>query len=716
MADNPSHDSLAAGETRKPRVALWIGLGAALAGVAGLALVGAAALLSWMLVDPGGAQPVAAPRSAPTASSPPRKVPPPPARLAEPPTKATAKQPAATGSEQRASDDRTDPQAALQPASQPELPRWEDAQPGIARSKPPIAYAWKIGTEYRCFFEVETTLGQRKQKINGMTTYEATDVDPTTLAEEAVPEEASGTAFAVHPEGVLVTCAHVVEGATTVTAHVGGKEHPAKVIALDTKHDLALLRIKVDRMPHLPLDDSDRVELAQDVRVVGYPLLGVLGETVKVSRGTISGMVTREEGKLFQIDASVNPGNSGGPLVDARGRVIGVASALLAGASIDSVGFAVPSQDVLALMKQKQIPVTSSGEMVDLSGPELARRVTPAVALLKVMFGTGGATAAPRKVVRFVAVAMSESARSRPDPYSYPRIPLALGLGTTKSEVGRMIVDSQGKVTLHDGRLAFPLLFDLVGKVGIETLPGNDRNSWETYRLTMVPDLETETEPTGGYSDPMMEMRPPSMYGPWPYGPRRGLLAPPHPLGRPRLPWETEPEPEVKATVRLMPAAEKIAYRLGAESADGTVEIAKQYELTTLHDDGEPTYLEVKGNGTITWDKQLGFPRKMELRADAVLTKEQITLRLPVTMKYEYKEKKADAKTAARSTPPSPSQAKGSTPKPEQDPPKKSEPKTASGPVRKLADPLSPEELSRLPDTGGQASSDGGLSEFRPDD
>ena len=166
-----------------------------------------------------------------------------------------------------------------------------------------------------------------------------------------------------------------------------------------------------------------------------------------------------------------------------------------------------------------------------------------------------------------------------------------------------------------------------------------------------------------------------------------------------------EPELEVKSTVTWLPAAEKIEYRLGGESAEGTLEIIKNYQLITLHDEGQPVYLEVKGSGTITWDKKLGMPRKMEFKAKVNLTKEQITLRLPVTMTYRFEEKEKDAEAVAAKPTPSAPEASGKTTS-----------ESKPNPVRKLDNPRGGAELPKPSSAIDAAPSAGGLSKFRPDE
>src|SRR5262249_46239517 len=141
----------------------------------------------------------------------------------------------------------------------------------------------------------------------------------------------TGTGFVVTADGYLVTCAHVVAGATKIEVALGGRTYAAKAIASDADNDLAVLKGEAGGLPALPLAASDAAEVGQEVRALGFPLSDVLGNDLKATRGTISGISKADGRKRLQIDAPINPGNSGGPLVTEGGEVIGVNSAKLAG-------------------------------------------------------------------------------------------------------------------------------------------------------------------------------------------------------------------------------------------------------------------------------------------------------------------------------------------------------------------------------------------------
>jgi len=148
----------------------------------------------------------------------------------------------------------------------------------------------------------------------------------------------TGTGFFVK-HSLIVTNAHVVEGETYVNVKLNsGELTPATVISKSTAYDLAIIRLDDPRLEHgfLTMSTSDSVRVGQEVVAIGSPL-GLLDSTV--TRGIISAI--RAVGPLtyFQTDAAVNPGNSGGPLIDANGHVIGINTGKVGGA--ESLGFAI---------------------------------------------------------------------------------------------------------------------------------------------------------------------------------------------------------------------------------------------------------------------------------------------------------------------------------------------------------------------------------------
>lgn len=151
----------------------------------------------------------------------------------------------------------------------------------------------------------------------------------------------SGTGIIVSPQGHLLTAAHLVTGATGVTATLpNGMEFDATVLRVDASIDLAILQLPGRGHPCAPVSAPMALKVGEDVFVVGSPLGKTLASSV--SRGVLSGVRTIEGVQYLQTDASVSPGNSGGPMFDARGRVQAIVSTKIAAPGVEGLAFGVP--------------------------------------------------------------------------------------------------------------------------------------------------------------------------------------------------------------------------------------------------------------------------------------------------------------------------------------------------------------------------------------
>ncbi|MBI4635978.1 MAG: trypsin-like peptidase domain-containing protein [Candidatus Rokubacteria bacterium] len=166
------------------------------------------------------------------------------------------------------------------------------------------------------------------------------------------PRRASGSGFVIDARGIVVTNAHVVEDATSVQVRLSdGRRFPGTVIGKDTRVDLALLKIDgASNLMALPLGDSNRLRVGELVLALGHPF--GLEQTVSfgiVSRKGAPLAIAAPGFDFIQTDAAVNPGNSGGPLVNMAGEVVGVNSMA---ARNGSIGFAIPANLVKMLVPQ----------------------------------------------------------------------------------------------------------------------------------------------------------------------------------------------------------------------------------------------------------------------------------------------------------------------------------------------------------------------------
>ena len=160
-----------------------------------------------------------------------------------------------------------------------------------------------------------------------------------------------GSGFLVDPSGVVATNVHVIRGATEVRVKLanGDVYDRIRVIAFDDRRDLVLIKIAGFGLPCVNLGNSDQVVVGETVVVVGNPMGALEGS---VSRGIVSAIRRTKDGsRVIQTDAAANPGNSGGPLINSKGEVIGIVSFKLKGA--ENLNFVVPINYARGLLDEK---------------------------------------------------------------------------------------------------------------------------------------------------------------------------------------------------------------------------------------------------------------------------------------------------------------------------------------------------------------------------
>ena len=171
-----------------------------------------------------------------------------------------------------------------------------------------------------------------------------------------------GSGFVLTEDGYVVTNNHVVEGTDNVSVKLhDGSTYPAEVVGGDSLSDVALLKIEAEGLSHVAVGDSDAIAVGEGCIAIGNPL----GELTFTMTGGYVSALPREiniSGKpisMFQTDAAINAGNSGGPLFDMAGNVIGITSAKISGitgsgTSIEGVGFAIPINEALRVVYDLQ--------------------------------------------------------------------------------------------------------------------------------------------------------------------------------------------------------------------------------------------------------------------------------------------------------------------------------------------------------------------------
>ena len=167
---------------------------------------------------------------------------------------------------------------------------------------------------------------------------------------------ALGSGFIIDPNGIVVTNNHVIKDAEDILVRVDGdKEYKVKVIGADPLSDIAVLKIQSkDKFKSVKFGDSDKAKIGDWVLAIGNPFgFGgtVTSGIISAKNRNLGGAITRYE-DFIQTDASINVGNSGGPLFDMQGNVIGINTAILGQSGSIGIGFSIPSNSAKVIIDQ----------------------------------------------------------------------------------------------------------------------------------------------------------------------------------------------------------------------------------------------------------------------------------------------------------------------------------------------------------------------------
>lgn len=201
---------------------------------------------------------------------------------------------------------------------------------------------------------VYTASGIYKENIDSIVAIQ-TEIVTTNMFGQRVAGAAAGSGFVISEEGYILTNAHVVDSASSIKVMFeNGEEYTAKLVGKETENDVAVLKVDTDKkFKAVILGNSDNMVVGEDVVAIGNPLgeltfsmtkgiISALDRTIQVDASTTLNM--------FQVDCSVNEGNSGGPIFNMYGEVIGIVSAKYASSTIEGLGFCIPINDVSSII------------------------------------------------------------------------------------------------------------------------------------------------------------------------------------------------------------------------------------------------------------------------------------------------------------------------------------------------------------------------------
>jgi S1-C subfamily serine protease len=178
----------------------------------------------------------------------------------------------------------------------------------------------------------------------------------------------TGSGFFISGDGYFVTNYHVIDGSENVVAVVNGKELPATLVRSDRSRDIVVLKVDA-RTPWLPIEQTRQVSRGEDVFTLGYPFIAVQGQHQKASFGRVNALSgIKDNERYMQIDVPIQPGNSGGPLINERGNVIGVITSTLdsmatlrrMGAIPQNVNYALKADYLMPLIEEIPRPARNA--------------------------------------------------------------------------------------------------------------------------------------------------------------------------------------------------------------------------------------------------------------------------------------------------------------------------------------------------------------------
>jgi len=185
--------------------------------------------------------------------------------------------------------------------------------------------------------------------------------------------KASGSGFFLTSNGIIATNAHVVEGASnfeiTISNEIGNFTYKGKLLLIDSKNDVAILQIddeKFKGLSAIPYNIIENADVGSKVFTIGYPLNDVMGTNYKVTDNIISSKSgINDDVRYYQISVPLQPGNSGGPLFDKNGNIIGITSAKLnskaVGTQVENVNYAIKSSYLMNLYNMLPNPTKIYG-------------------------------------------------------------------------------------------------------------------------------------------------------------------------------------------------------------------------------------------------------------------------------------------------------------------------------------------------------------------
>ena len=200
--------------------------------------------------------------------------------------------------------------------------------------------------------------------------------------DDKVIAAASGTGFFVTKAGHIVTNNHVIEECNAIKVNFKSQETNTEIIAADKSNDLAIIKANITPNKIFPVSDKD-VSLLQDIIIAGFPLGKDISAAIKTHKGSVTALAGYNDNySNFQTDATINQGNSGGPIMNQKGNILGVAVATWVEEGVQGVHFGIKSSTLKTFAKANGIKFLSPNYR-EMSNADLGKLITEATVFVE---------------------------------------------------------------------------------------------------------------------------------------------------------------------------------------------------------------------------------------------------------------------------------------------------------------------------------------------
>ena len=192
----------------------------------------------------------------------------------------------------------------------------------------------------------------------------------------------SGSGFFVSKDGHIITNHHVIDDCNTTNVHFNGNQLDTQILAADKMNDIAILKTNIKPNSIFPVSNED-VSLLEDIVVAGYPLGKKVSSAIKTHKGVVTALAGAGDNfSNFQTDASINAGNSGGPIMNQKGNIVGIAVATWVEDGVQGVHFGIKSSTLKTFATSNNLAFTQPNNR-DLSNKDLGKLITEATVYLE---------------------------------------------------------------------------------------------------------------------------------------------------------------------------------------------------------------------------------------------------------------------------------------------------------------------------------------------